>query len=212
MRPSNERLLAHEGQLKTWIQLDKPNWFGYPNLITIWMLPFLGDTRNWHPSMKHQHCRNDLHTVATRGKTSGGLLHVWPKRPSKQICLYNHTHSLYKQIYSTLLLSPQCCLLWALFWISSYGLHVKMNVSWRIPTESGGGGVHCGDGNGLPKAANCLLCLFLFAIPCLCCMEHWHCSWLEEGKKAADNGAARLSCYTVVANSHPNDEFLGITQ
>ena len=31
--------------------------------------------------VKYQCCRNDLHTVATRGKTSEVWLHVWPKRP-----------------------------------------------------------------------------------------------------------------------------------
>ena len=103
MRPSNEGSLVNGGQVKTWIRLDTQNWFGYQNLITIGRLPFLGDTRNWHPSMKHQRCRNVLHTVATRGKTSGVAIHVGPKRPTKQICLYNHTHSLYRLKYSTLL-------------------------------------------------------------------------------------------------------------
>ena len=103
MRPSNEGFLVHRGQVKTWTRLDTQNWFGYPNLLTTGRLPFLGDTRNWHPSMKHQRCRNDLHTVATRGKTSGVELHVWPKRPKKRICLCNHIHSLYRLIYSTLL-------------------------------------------------------------------------------------------------------------
>ena len=69
VKSSNEGFLVHEGQVKNMSSTR------YTTLI-------------WLPKstnhMKYQRCRNDLHTVATRGKTSGVELHVWPKRPKNE--------------------------------------------------------------------------------------------------------------------------------